>query len=115
MPPPGQDRSATMRRMDPGERLAGRALAFASVACLVVPALVVTIAVLPQGARRIAFLLGLAVVASLGMVSGVAGRRALLQGTRHRWRAVVGSWLGFTVGITAGAFAVWSSLGALVA
>jgi hypothetical protein len=71
------------------------------------PVLLLLIAVLPEGARRIAYFLGIATIAVVSIVGGWAGRRALEDGTELRMRATAAAIVGLTVGIAVAALGFW--------
>jgi hypothetical protein len=84
------------------------ALALGGVALL--PVVLVTVALLPQGWRGGAYLLGLGGVAAVSLAGGVRGFRAVVGGSNRQATAVAAAIVGLTAGVT---FAVLALLGAL--
>jgi hypothetical protein len=69
------------------------------------------LAMLPVGWRGPALLAGLLAVAALGIVGGMAGRRALQAGAApHPGRTIAVSIAGLTLGATAGVVAVLAAM-----
>ena len=71
------------------------------------PLLLLVIAVLPSGARTVAYFLGIGAIAVVSIVGGWAGRRALEDGTELRSRATAAAIVGLTVGIAVAALGFW--------
>ncbi|MGZ4149508.1 MAG: hypothetical protein ACXVQJ_05675 [Actinomycetota bacterium] len=84
------------------------ALALGGIALL--PAVLVIVALLPQGWRGAAYLLGLACVAAVSLAGGMRGFRAIVGGSERPAAAVAAAIVGLTAGAT---FAVLALLGAL--
>jgi len=78
-----------------------------------VPLTIVAVGLAPQGARAWIFLTGLSLTATTSIWSGVAGRRALGEGTSHTPAAVAASIVGLVVGGTAALMAVLALVGSL--
>jgi hypothetical protein len=78
-----------------------------------VPLTIVAVGLTPQGARAWIFLTGLALTATMSIWAGVAGRRALGEGTSHTATAVAASVVGLVVGGTAALMRVLALVGSL--
>jgi hypothetical protein len=86
---------------------ARRAPAIVAAALALFPALLLVLALLPEGARKAAYFAGIVVIAVVSIVGGWKARRALEDGTALRSRAAVTAVVGLTVGIAAGALGFW--------
>jgi hypothetical protein len=75
------------------------------------PITVIAVGLVPEGARWWVLLVGLSMVATLSIRGGLLARRALVAGTVHRARAIVGAVLGLLVGATAAMLAAWAFVG----
>jgi uncharacterized membrane protein YfcA len=73
-----------------------------------IPVLVVLVAVLPQGWRKAVFVVGLAAVGAVCLWGGAVARSAIGAPTSHSGRAVVGTFLGLILGVTAAVFVFWT-------
>jgi hypothetical protein len=71
------------------------------------------VAVLPQGARGIAFELGLLCAAAAALWGGVLARQALQAGTHRTLRAYTAAILGLVVGITMVLLCISAAIGLL--
>jgi uncharacterized membrane protein YfcA len=87
---------------------ARRGFALAVAGVVGVPVLVAVVAVVPQGWRKVVFVAGLAAVGAACLWGGVMARSAIGGATAHRGRAIVGTLLGFIVGVTAAVFSFWT-------
>lgn len=79
-----------------------------------VPVALLSVAVVPEGGRIWAFLVGLSVAAAVAARGGWIARRAFAADKVHRGRAFVGAVLGLGLGLTAGMVVLWSALGLAV-
>ena len=96
---------------DPRLRRATAAV-LASLAALPLP--IVAAGMAPDRARVPAFVVGTSVVAALALAGGISARRALLEDTPAKVRAVAVSWIGLMLGVTAGIFCLWALAGWLI-
>jgi hypothetical protein len=87
---------------------ARQGFALALAGAVGVPVLVAIVAVLPQGWRKAVFVLGLAAVATASLWGGAVARSAMGSRTAHRGRAIVGTFLGLILGVTAAVFLFWT-------
>ena len=78
------------------------------------PLTIVAVGLMPHGARAWIYLTGLAVTATISIWAGVAGRRALGEGTSRTGLAVATSIVGFVVGATAALMAVLALAGSVL-
>jgi hypothetical protein len=75
------------------------------------PALLLLIAVLPAGARKVAYFLGIGGIAVVSILGGWTGRRALEAGTELRSRAAAAAIVGLAVGLAVAALGFWLLVG----
>jgi uncharacterized membrane protein YfcA len=87
---------------------ARRGFGLALVGAIGIPVLVAVVAALPQGGRKAVFVVGLAAIAAVCLWGGAMARSALGTTTTHRGRAIVGTFVGFIVGVTAAVFLFWT-------
>jgi hypothetical protein len=80
---------------------ASRGTRLVLAAFLAVPVALGVTAVFPQGARPPVFVVGLAVIAGLGVWGGLLARRALLAGTERTGRTILVGIAGLTLGVVA--------------
>jgi uncharacterized membrane protein YfcA len=73
-----------------------------------IPILVALVAWLPQGWRKAVFVAGLAAVAGACLRGGAVARSAIGAPTPYRGRAIVGTFLGLILGLTAAVFLFWT-------
>lgn len=81
---------------------------------LLAPALLVLLAAVPQGARKVVYVAGLGLVATVSIAGGVMARAALGAGTARTGRAIAGAMLGLTFGVTAAVLGFWTLVGTVV-
>jgi uncharacterized membrane protein len=86
-------------------------LAFGGLA--LVPASLLLVALVPEGARVWTFLIGLGAVAAMSLHGGWIAKQAFASGSKHRGRAFVGAIAGLGLGLTAAMIVLWSALGLL--
>lgn len=86
-------------------------LAFGGLA--LVPASLLLVSLVPEGARVGAFLVGLGAVAAVSLHGGWIAKQAFASGRPHRGRAFAGAVVGLGLGLTAAMIMLWSALGLL--
>jgi hypothetical protein len=95
-----------MTPVDDARARRGFALALAGAGGI--PVLVAVLVALPQAWRTTVFVLGLAGIGAVCIWGGAMARSALTASTTHRGRAVVGTFLGLILGVTAAVFLFWT-------
>src|SRR5512141_1222426 len=87
---------------------ARRGFALAVAGAIGIPVLVAVVAALPQGWRKAVFVAGLAAIVAVCLWGGAMARSALGSASTHPARAIVGTFVGFIVGVTAAVFLFWT-------
>jgi uncharacterized membrane protein YfcA len=92
----------------PDDARARRGFALALAGAIGIPVLVAVVAAAPQGWRKAVFVVGLAAIAGACLWGGTMARSALGSGITRPGRAIVGTFVGFIVGVTAAVFLFWT-------
>lgn len=93
---------------------ATRGLLLALAGLCLLPATLLVVAVVPEGIRIGAFLVGLVVATAVAGRGGWLARQAFTYGSAHPVRAFTGAALGLAFAATAGVIVLWTSIGVVV-